>query len=106
MAYSYVYTEKAEHDLNRILDYIANHLFNEIAAKSFFHELDEKLDLLCDFPELAPVIKNRFIDFFEIRRLVVKRYFLYYYVDKERQQIVILSIRHSLEDQDRIIKDL
>ena len=69
--------------MDKIIDYLKNNLCNEEAAKNFFLELSEKLELICDFPKTSPVIKNRFIDFLEIRKFAIKRYLVYYYIDEE-----------------------
>lgn len=106
MTYKYIFTEKAELELDKIIDYLKNNLCNEEAAKKFFLELSEKLELICDFPKTSPVIKNRFIDFLEIRKFAIKRYLVNYYIDEEEKNIIILALRHSLEDQETILNNI
>ena len=98
MAYKYFFTDEAQIDLDNILDYLTNH-----AAKSFYILLIERLVLVCDFPESNSMIKNRFLGFHEVRKMVIKNYLLYYYVDENNKTINVLSIRHSLENQEKII---
>ena len=95
-------TDVAQKDLDNILDYLTNHLCNFNAAKSFYL-LNERIALACDFPESNPIIENRFLGFHEVRKMVIKNYLLYYYVDVDKEIINVLSIRHSLENQKKII---
>ena len=103
MAYKYFFTDVAQKDLDNILDYLTNHLCNFNAAKSFYNLLNERIALACDFPESNPIIENRFLGFHEVRKMVIKNYLLYYYVDVDKEIINVLSIRHSLENQKKII---
>ena len=103
MAYKYFLTDKAQKDLDNTLNYLTNHLCNLYAAKSFYVLMNERLTLACDFPESNPIIKNRFLGFHEVRKMIIKNYLLYYYVDVNKKTINVLSIRHSLEDQEKAI---
>lgn len=103
MAYKYLFTDKAQKDLDNILDYLTNHICNVCAAKSFYVLLNERLALVCDFPESNPIIENRFLGFHEVRKMLIKNYLLYYYVDTDKKTINVLSIRHSLENHEKII---
>lgn len=100
MACSFVLTEKAQSDLDGILFYIKEHLCNEKAAKDFFQTFCDILDRICRFPESAAILKNRFIDDYEIRKVPVKNYLIYYYVNSDKERVVVLSVRHSLENHE------
>ena len=85
------------------IDYYRS-IFEELEeAKAVYILLIERLALVCDFPESNPMIKNRFLGFHEVRKMVIKNYLLYYYVDENNKTINVLSIRHSLENQEKII---
>lgn len=102
MAYKYLFTDKAQKDLDNILDYLTNHICNVYAAKSFYVLLNERLALVCDFPESNPIIENRFLGFHEVRKMLIKNYLLYYYVgtDKKNYKCSVNSpfIRKSREN--------
>ena len=106
MAYSYFFTDKANNELDNILDYLANRLSNKEAAIAFYTALNKQIELICDFPEISPVVENKYIDFYEIRKTIIKKYIMYYYVDQTSKSIFILTIRHSLQDQEKVIKEL
>lgn len=103
MAYSYFFTDKANQDLNNILDYLTNKLSNKEAAIRFYSALNKQIELICDFPEASTVVENKFIDFYEIRKSIIKKYIMYYYVDQSSKSIYVLTIRHSLENREKII---
>ncbi len=44
--YNYVLTERAEADIDEVLDYIANELVNPDAASAFADELEEKENIV------------------------------------------------------------
>ena len=44
------FTSSAEEDLDGILNYMQNQLSNPIAAASFYRELTEQIDIICNFP--------------------------------------------------------
>lgn len=102
MVYNYSYTINAKNDLNNILDYLSNKLLNLKAAKDFYLELEKQITLICSFPESAPIVKNRFIDIKEVRKINVKSYLVYYYVDDTKQIINVLAILHSLENYNNL----
>ena len=106
MGYSYFFTDKASKDLDDILDYPTNTLSNRKASIEFFNALSKQINLLCDFPESSTIVENKFIDFFEIRKALIKKYIMYYYVNHSNKSIYIITIRHSFENQERIIKKL
>ena len=50
MTYSYEFTQKAEEDLEVILDYLTKELKNQQAAKKFLDALHECVEKLASFP--------------------------------------------------------
>jgi len=58
--YSYKFTEKAEKDLDEILKYIKEDLFNPTAATAFFDKIFESIDNIRNFPLSGMLVENDF----------------------------------------------
>lgn len=87
MSRGYVLTRRAQRDLNRISDYIAQD--SPRAAARFVTSLIAEFDHLAAFPQMAQMVAShpRF------RRLPHGAYVIFYEIVEER--VVIRSIEHS-----------
>ncbi len=79
--YSAEYMPSADSDVDEIIDYLAER--NVSAAKDFLDRLDERVEQLCDFPESAPVAKDRQVAQKGYRVLVIEGYLLFYLFKNE-----------------------
>ena len=85
----------AENDLLEIVDFIR--LENKLAANELLDELDDKLMLLLDQPEIGrkrPEIKK------ELRSFVFRSYVIFY--ESLPDSILIVRILHSARDIENI----
>ena len=78
MTYSYEFTQKAEEDLEVILDYLTKELKNQQAAKKFLDALHECLKNLLVFPESGERVRNPYLPAIGIRRKIIGHYIIYY----------------------------
>ena len=104
--YDYVLTEMAEGDIDEILSYIKDELFNPVAASDFLKELEKKTEEICNNPGKGRIVENEFLKRDDIRRFIVKNYIAYYVIDEEKTEIVILRVIYNKRDQDDIVKEL
>lgn len=104
--YTYSLTETAENDYDRILDYIVNELLNPGAAASLSDALEKKLDDLCSAPYSGVEVNNPFLISSDIRKIFVKNLIVYYIVDKANNDISVIRIGHSLQDQNRLLSEI
>lgn len=105
--YSYVFTEKAENDLDGILGYIRNELLNPSAAAAFGRKIFDSIDNVRKFPLSGMLVENEFIVSKNIRRVIVENYIMYYVADDEKKTIYIVRIvygKRNLEEIYRTIK--
>ena len=106
--YSYKFTEKAEKDLDEILKYIKEDLFNPTAATAFFDKIFEGIDNIRNFPLSGMLVENDFLLNKDIRRIMINNYIMYYLADEKQQEITIVRIvygKRNLEDIYRAITD-
>ncbi len=104
--YSFKFTEKAENDLDGILQYIAEELCNPTAAKELYQKIFESIDTVLSFPETGQVVVNEFLTDKKIRRLLVDNYIIYYKADIENSVIYIIRIVFGKRDFNEIAKSL
>jgi plasmid stabilization system protein ParE len=102
--YDYLLTSNAENDIDSILEYIAVELVNPEAAGAFADALDEKFDELCKNPKQGRIVDNDFLRRDDVRKVNVKNYLVYYLIDEEKLNIVILGVVFSGRNQDEILK--
>ena len=79
---------KAENDIKNIYLYISTDLFNEKAAIDFLNELEKSFEIISEFPECCPLIKNEFVDDPTIRKLFVKKYIAFYRLKNNEIQVI------------------
>lgn len=106
--YSYKFTEKAEKDLDEILAYIREELFNPSAASAFLQKVFENIDNIRNFPFSGMIVENDFLLNKEIRRIVVNNYIMYYLTNEKTREITIIRIvygKRNLEDIYRAITE-
>ncbi len=104
--YSYKFTEKAAKDLDEILKYIKQALFNPPAASMFADKIFKSIDNIRNFPLSGMLVENDFLLNKKIRRIVIDNYIMYYLADEKKQEITIVRIvygKKNLEDIYRAI---
>lgn len=87
-------TTEAQRDLEQIADYIAQD--NPQRALSFVLELRDKCLSLADTPYGFPFVPR--YERYGIRRRVHNDYLIFYHVDSEKGQVLILHILHGARD--------
>lgn len=90
------YTQNAIIDLDKILHYIRVELDNVPAAEALYNEIYNALDNACNFPKFAP-LANYDVNF-ELRKILVKNYVIFYGVDAPAKKIKVYTIRYAKSD--------
>jgi hypothetical protein len=106
MTYSYEFTQKAEEDLEVILDYLTKELKNQQAAKKFLDALHECLKNLLVFPESGERVRNPYLPAIGIRRKIIGHYIIYYAPYPKERKLRIIRLGHGLQDQAHLFMDL
>ena len=101
--YTYFYTETANADIDKTVEYIILKLHNPEAAESPLYELERKLDILCTIPEMGHIVENENLVYDEIRWIPINNYLLYYVMNDREHLIKVVRILHEKQDRERII---
>lgn len=104
--YSFKFTEKAEEDLNNILQYISNDLCNPTAASVLAQKIFESIDNVRVFPESGLNVENEFLTDKTLKRVLVENYFIYYKTDDIEKLIYIVRLVYSKRDMNEFFKQL
>lgn len=104
--YSLKFTEKAEEDLNGILQYISDELSNPTAASVLAQRIFECIDNVRAFPESGLIVENDFLTDKSIRRVLVENYSVYYKADDKDKIIYLIRLVYSRRDINEIFKEL
>ena len=100
--YSYKFTENAENDLDEIIRYIREKLFNPSAAVSFFKRVFESIDNLRKFPLSGMLVENEFLPNKDIRKVVIDNYIMYYLAGEAKREIIIVRIIYGKRNLEKI----
>ena len=85
-------TDKALKEINRIYDYIANILYNKIAADNLMNRTNDRIKELSMSPYMYTEI-NSYDDFGrKYRRIVIKNYIVLYTIDEENKKVYISNM--------------
>ncbi len=86
------FTDKAENDLDEILNYISNKLCNFQAANDLFNEIFKTIHNIIAFPLSYPLLENEYVRNRNIRKAVI-----------ENNIIVVLRIIYNKRDLSELI---
>ncbi len=96
--YQSEYLPAARRDIVEIVQYISRVLKNPTAASRLAAELIEAGENIGSFPYAAPVYTPIRPLRHEYRKLLVKNYFMFYWVDEEKKSVMISRVVYAKRD--------
>ncbi|MDD3467930.1 MAG: type II toxin-antitoxin system RelE/ParE family toxin [Campylobacterales bacterium] len=92
MAFELIYLEKAQSDLESILDFIAKD--SPERAGEYVRFLQKEIGMLADFPKLGVTCRRK-----NVRRncriLIIDNYLVFYKIDETAQSVTVGRVLHS-----------
>lgn len=104
MTYTIHYSESANRDIDKAIDYILVNLKNPLAALRLQQSEQSLVENLINFPYKHPIIDDLLLAPYEIRFVPIKNYLLFYIVKEETKTIYIIRFLYSRSDWQRILK--
>ena len=95
--YPVLFSEKAQSDLDSILDYIINKLFNRAAAKRLYEDIERAITYISNTPEMFPLSGNKRLDMYNVRKANVRGYNMYYLFDGS--SVFVIRFMSTLSNQ-------
>lgn len=104
--WGYQLTQKADADLDDIVEYIAVELANPKAASDFVDKLQGAIEEARSFPESGSLVVNGFVPNTEVRKKLVDNYVMYYLPDFDEKMIFVLRIIYGRRNTEEILRQL
>ena len=98
MTYEVKMSGPAEDDLDKIVSYIANKLYNKKAAIDFLDEFEDRLDSLEGQPNMFPKMNEVLFAERGYRYFLVGNYLGIYRVIDEDKMVSIIRVLHCRQD--------
>ncbi len=86
---------RAQIDMENIFKYIAVNLNNSTAANDLIDEFQRNLLLVCDNPQMCPVVDNMFLKDKAIRKLVIRNYIIFYRANRVKQEVQVVRVLYG-----------
>ena len=101
--YQLEYLPIAQQDMVETARYISHELCNPVAAEKLSHEMIEAADKLKDFPYANAVHATIRPLKQEYRKLLVKNYIMFYWVDEKAKTITIARVIYARRDYEKFL---
>jgi toxin ParE1/3/4 len=101
--YSVEFTVKAVADLEQLHLYIANELFNSIAAQRLMDKFEKQIMVLRSFPLSSNLLQDTFLQKKGYRKLVVENYLVFYLVDEISNKVRIMRVLYGAQQYERYL---
>jgi plasmid stabilization system protein ParE len=89
--------------MTEVVLYISNDLCNPAAANRLADEMIDAADRLCDFPYINAVHQTIKPLKHEYRKLIVKNYVMFYWVDENRKLVTIARVIYARRDYEKLL---
>lgn len=93
--YQIHFLENALEDLKEIVSYIAHTLRNPLTAEKLSKEILSQINNLAIFPYQCPAYQPLYPLSHEFRRLRVKNYFIFYWIEEDKHEVIIARVIYA-----------
>ncbi|GHU79947.1 hypothetical protein FACS1894191_3940 [Clostridia bacterium] len=98
MAFTVKFSEQAADDLDEILRYISEELYNPQAAGRFYEAVGKKLGLLREQPHMFPLYHDEKLSAEGFHAAIIGNFLLFYLVDDDNSLVNIARILYGKRD--------
>lgn len=98
-------SETAEQDLESILRYLRHNLTGDIIADKYKLLFKQELKNLENIAGSMPVLSEDLTGYNNIRKVNVRNYIIFYFVDEENSKAIVLRIGHAFMSWEKYLKD-
>ena len=92
-------TRQAKNHLQNIRDYIATNFCEPGTAKKMVQLLRKEIMSLSNMPQRIKVIDEEPWHSYGFRKIKVKNYYVYFWINEEKQQVQIIAVIYVKRDQ-------
>ena len=98
-------SETAEQDLENIISYLRYNLSGDIIADTYKLLFKQELKDLENIAGSMPILGENLTGHKNIRKINVRNYIVFYIVDEENSEALILRIGHAFMDWEKYLRD-
>ncbi len=98
-------SETAEQDLENIISYLRYNLSGDIIADKYKLLFKQELKDLENIAGSMPILDEHLTGHKNIRKINVRNYIVFYIVDEENSEALILRTGHAFMDWEKYLKD-
>ncbi len=102
MAYNLIFTDAFEKDLDSILDYIINKLYNPTAAARLYKNVKSTFAKITELPEMYPLHPLKRLSEKGFRFCQVGNYLMFYTIDHEHKIIYARAMVYGAMDLTKV----
>ena len=104
--YAIIVTPDAEADLIELKSYITNVLLSRETAKNYIQALRKEIESLSYMPARYKTLEDEPWRTKEIRRTLVKNFYVYYRIEEDEKRVFILNVIYTKRNQLRILDQI
>ena len=104
--YSVHITRLAYGQLKEIRRYIAEELSSPVSARNLLQEIRASISSLQTMPSRHQLVEEEPWHTEGIRRLIVKNFYVYYWVNKAAKQVHIIAVVYGRRDQTQSLENI
>lgn len=93
---------QADSDLRSIFEYIAFELQSPVIAIEQLKRIENKINLLNEMPERFQLYRKETSRSGELRQMIIDNYSIFYYLNKEMKNVVIIRVLYNRRDTDKL----
>jgi addiction module RelE/StbE family toxin len=98
MDFNVQFTNQAAYDLDEILRYISEELYNQRAAENFYKAVNKKISQLNKHPFMFPLYHDEKLRAEGCRFAVIGNYLMLYFVDESAAVVNVARILYGRQD--------
>jgi len=99
--YQLKFLPTARQDMTDIVRYISHELHNPNAAEALADKMIEATEQLCEYPYINSVHQTVKPLKYEYRKLLVKNYIIFYWVDEKDKLITVARVIYARRDYEK-----
>jgi len=103
MSYSILRTDKADEDINAIINYIAEDSQSIDTALKYLDKLENAIMQLADFSDIGCIPRYRTLKLQKYRVLIVEKHLVFYKIFHEKNEIIIYRVIDGRQDYKNLI---
>ena len=105
-AYDVKVTEHAENSMREIVNVITYELMAEQAAVHLLKTLKESMETLSFMPYRIALTDDEPWRSFGIRKMIVKNYFVYFWIDEENRRVQVTDVVYAKRNQKWVLEKM